>query len=94
MRNWFTSLFWIPYDLWKDWVESSRLGMSEYDRESLRFWRNVGLAWDILKVLLFLGCLALAWWFSHHLSAEHPRKEPARASALKVRSDRRPTPQE
>src|SRR5204863_1623866 len=30
---------------------------------------------------------ALAWWFSSHASDRHPKKDPAKKTALKVRSD-------
>lgn len=55
-------LLTLPYRLWKESMENSRVGPSEWDWETLRFWRCiaaiggavvlvVAIAWKVLRVI-------------------------------------------
>lgn len=50
----FRLLFW-PYRAWKESLESSRVGVSESDRETLRFWKRFAMITSILVVLGIVG---------------------------------------
>jgi len=50
----FRLLFW-PYRAWKESLENSRVGVSESDRETLRFWKRFGIIASVLVVLGIIG---------------------------------------
>lgn len=54
-------IIWWPYEAWRHSHENSRLGASELDRETARFWKWVALAITVLLIvggLLFLAFIA------------------------------------
>ena len=50
----FALLCW-PFRAWRDSIENSRLGASEWDLETLRFWKKVAIVGVCVLVLLGLG---------------------------------------
>jgi len=46
-------LLFLPYRLWKNSTESSRIGVSELERKSLRFWKR--FAYISLIILVSVG---------------------------------------
>lgn len=45
----------IPYELWKGSIENSRVGPSEWDLETLRFWKRVAVVGTGILLCVALG---------------------------------------
>ncbi len=55
-------LFWWPYDAWKHTTESSRVGISPDEKQTLRFWYAIGMTATIVIMVIVLACaIALHW---------------------------------
>lgn len=52
-------LFWWPYEAWKQTTESSRVGVSPDEKQTLRFWYAIAMtATVVIVVIALLGALA------------------------------------
>lgn len=49
-------IIWFPYEAWRQSNENSRIGTSELDRKTARFWKRVAIT---ITALLVLGVLVL-----------------------------------
>lgn len=52
-------IIWFPYEAWRQSNENSRIGTSELDRETARFWKRVAVTITALLVLGVLGLVAV-----------------------------------
>jgi hypothetical protein len=56
-------LFWLPYNIWKHTTESSRVGVSQDEKDTLRFWYAVAMtATLVIVTIVLLGVLAFYWF--------------------------------
>ena len=51
-----------PYDAWKQSIENSRLGASEFDRKTLRFWKGFAILGSALLIAIGIIGGLLGWW--------------------------------
>jgi hypothetical protein len=54
----------LPYDLWKGTIENSRVGPSEWDLETLRFWKWVATIGTGILIALGGGAALCLRFFS------------------------------
>ena len=58
-------ILWLPFSATKKMMESSRLGSSEFDRQTARIWKTVAI---VGTVLVFLALAIVGFWFKSNFS--------------------------
>lgn len=55
-------LIWWPFHAWKETLENSRVGVSEEERRTLRFWRRAAIAGTVVVLLIVGTVVGFLMW--------------------------------
>lgn len=55
-------LFWLPYNLWQESIDSSRVGASPLEDDARKFWKGCAMFMTCL-VIIPLALVAAVWFY-------------------------------